>query len=229
MISAERLSRVKLEGRLTKILQAMKAGPAADLENLLGYKATFPLDMAHHEKIYPARLQRLEKSLDSVHDEEAQFHPKITSFAHQGDIIENYNKEPDRAVCDSIGYIRIPSVFTTLACSTAFNLISTSRSPPQSDATAYPNAMPLCDGQMARDYDFKNPADIFATAQNLVAPVQAFLEDPSEQKVELDGVEPEDMHNLLHAVQTGGAEPDSSLALDMQKGMIFLVYSRMSC
>lgn len=232
MLSAQgpsELNSLTVDDNLTQILDAVKTNHAADLKYLQKIsnknaestsQATSP---SSHEKLYPNKLQRLASSLTHLRYEETKFSSMILT-AHKESLIDNYKKEPDRAVCDSIGYIRIPLVFNSITCSMAFNLISTSRSTPQSDTAASPNTAPLRDARMARDYDFENPADIFAIAQNLVAGVQAPLKDSHKQKVELDGVEPKEMHNLLHAVQMGGAEPDpnlqSSSVLDMRKGML---------
>lgn len=174
-----------------------------------------------HTGVNDDRVENLKKAVDSVYEQNNNFASKIIGPAHQGDITNNYNREPDRAVCDSVGYIRIPSVFISLDCSRAFNIISTPRSAPRSDTTASGNIMHLHNVQITRNYDLDNPADVFAFAQNPVAGIQALL---NEQHTRPDGVEPQQMHNLICAVQTGGADTSideqSGSTLDMRKGLL---------
>lgn len=178
-------------------------------------------------------LDRLKRVLGIVMEQETKFSNSELSFAQAAAVVANYNKEPERAVCDSVGYIRIPKVFSSQQGAYSFNIIAPSRSTPQSQKSdVSPDKALLYNGHIARKLDFDDPTDIFAVTQKVVA--SAMAEAPTEKEgtsvLHSDG--PRRTHNVPHtevlenddSLQTNSEQSpstaDSSMALDMRYGIL---------
>ncbi|KAF8075828.1 hypothetical protein FPV67DRAFT_1664153 [Lyophyllum atratum] len=176
-------------------------------------------------------MESLARYLDNVEGTQAQFHGDAR--LDPPGIVDKYDKEPERAVCDSVGYLRIPSIFSTIAASKAFNIILPPTPSPRHSGrtTSSPDAPPhanglfsIRQGQMVRTFDPKNSADIQATAQSQAIAVHALLKDLNEMMVTEDesasGIEIAIKHSVNLPVRTGGGTtlPQQGV-LDMRKDL----------
>ncbi|KAF8075824.1 hypothetical protein FPV67DRAFT_1469408 [Lyophyllum atratum] len=157
----------------------------------------------------------------------------LDTGAHIEDIVHNYNNEPDRAICDSIAYLRIPAIFSSIDASEAFNMIRPPTPSPQSRSSVRTNSEnppPRHDSsfgvrqeQMVRKFDPKNSVDIYATAQDQAVVVEALLEvcQPLSTAGEDDdsGLEFPHKRSLNPPVQTGGTSTSHNNVLDMRKDL----------
>ncbi|KAF8075836.1 hypothetical protein FPV67DRAFT_1469446 [Lyophyllum atratum] len=177
-------------------------------------------------------LEILADYLEDVENAQCQFN--IDARRDPSSIVNNYDNEPERAVCDSVGYLRIPSVFSSIAASEAFNIILPPTPSPRhsSKTTSSPDAPPHAHGlfgirqeQMVRKFDSENPADIQETAQSQAIAAHALLKDLNEMMVtdsedeSADGIEIANKHSLNLPVQTAGPTLLQEGVLDMRKDL----------
>ena len=132
-------------------------------------------------------------------------------------------REPERAVCDSVGYIRFPSIFTSITASSSFNMIQTSKShtPSQKCRTTIAStvsARSIREQAMGRPLEMNDSHDIFATAQNFSGMIKARQAIVTIVDVTVEG---DNKHSLPGmTVQTGGHERKNKVNIDLRQGMV---------
>lgn len=149
-------------------------------------------------------------------------------------MLQPYNEEPLNAVCDSVGYIRIPEVFTSIPASSSFNIIQPRHASPSPSKSIPKQSMPSDSDsgtgngtslarrqQMGRDFEMDKPDDLFAISQSFSVSM-----DPSriEPPVPLP-VEQASKHSLNMSVLRGGEledndETEKMAELDVRRGTI---------
>lgn len=103
-------------------------------------------------------------------------------------ISDCHKEEPERIVCDSVGFIRIQDVFTSKTASAAFNLIHPSANTELRKRTVVEADGVTTAGRFRKGQTEKlfQPDDIFAHSQNLVATRATSNRSVSEESVLTD-------------------------------------------
>ncbi|KAF8075852.1 hypothetical protein FPV67DRAFT_1469505 [Lyophyllum atratum] len=175
-------------------------------------------------------MESLARYLENVQTAEAGFY--FDTRRNPSSMVNNYDNEPGRAVCDSVGYLRIPSIFSSIAASKAFNIILPPTPSPRHSGrtTSSPDAPPhanglfgIRQGQMVRTFDPENSADIQATAQSQAIAVHALFEDLKQIPVTDDksagGIEVAYTDSLHLPVETDGTSLHQGEVLDMRRDL----------
>lgn len=236
MVVREKLKRKwALISRINEALYNHQDNDQMNLRSLSSVPGT-PLDK---------KFQRLDAVLNIVVERSLLFD---VSYQAKGAIIANYNNEPARAVCDSVGYIRLPSAFKTIRCSSAFNVIAPPSKPASQKFENSSDTALLYDGRAARKLDLNDPTDIFATAQDFVGDAMAQVAEAKTlhlQDQDKDAgsptpsltMDPTGMHSINYSVllDAPGIDEDnmtqtttlSPKTIDMRTGMILLFFKRL--
>lgn len=150
---------------------------------------TFPPSKSSAQVPNPATLTSLKnfkddsQALKIIAHAASNLFQTTTLAAKVKDIPQEYHQwEPVKAVCDSVGYIRIPGVFSSITASESFNVIhppamkSRSKSklneasnhpaPTGSEDIQGTTTSRLLPPKMGRPADPKNPEDLHAGSQN---------------------------------------------------------------